>query len=150
MTGAVLGKDFVLVSLEKDISSLFMTATITANDIVTVCLHNFTGGEIDLNDAAVAVRIKLLKNKGDFYATISPGSLADGATTSKSATYTGSFLQNIVLFSPGADTQDLCVSAQGIVNALLVSFANETGVNPLDIGSSTWSMRFLPYGQPLE
>ncbi|MHA2069288.1 MAG: hypothetical protein ACXABY_33425 [Candidatus Thorarchaeota archaeon] len=56
VTGAALG-DYVLVSLGVDIVDLYITATVTAADTVTVVLRNESTGTIDLASATLRVLV---------------------------------------------------------------------------------------------
>lgn len=56
VVGAALG-DFAMASLAIDTIDLTLTATVTATDVVTVVLGNFTGGALDLGSTTLTVRV---------------------------------------------------------------------------------------------
>jgi len=56
VVGAALG-DFATASLSVDTVDLTLTATVTAANVVTVSLGNFTGGAIDLGSATLTAKV---------------------------------------------------------------------------------------------
>ncbi len=56
VTGAVLG-DFVQVSSSLDVEDLILTGQVTAANVVTVTLSNFTGGGVDILTPTIYVLV---------------------------------------------------------------------------------------------
>jgi len=61
--GAALG-DFAMASISVDTVDLTLTATVTAADVVTVVMGNFTGAGIDLGSATLSVQVVKAGNLG--------------------------------------------------------------------------------------
>lgn len=146
VTGAELG-DFVLVSYDQDVSAFFMSAAVTATNVVTVTLHNFSGGA--LTPTAGNVRVRLIKRRGDFFATVAPGTLATGTGYLRTLTYTGMGAGVYTLVAPGVDIADCMLSGYTYANNLCSIVSNETGVSAA-LGSTTWYYRIIEQGEAIE
>lgn len=55
--GAVLG-DYAEASFSLDLQGLTLTAAVTASDTVSVTLSNLTGGNVNLGEGTLKVRVK--------------------------------------------------------------------------------------------
>jgi len=56
VTGAALG-DYAVATMSIDVTDLTITASVTASNVVTVVLGNFTGGAIDLGSGTLTVKV---------------------------------------------------------------------------------------------
>ena len=56
VTGAALG-DYAVATMSIDVTDLTITASVTAADVVTVVLGNFTGSAVDLGSGTLTVKV---------------------------------------------------------------------------------------------
>jgi len=56
VTGAALG-DYAVATMSIDVTDLTITASVTASNVVTVVLGNFTGGAINLGSGTLTVKV---------------------------------------------------------------------------------------------
>jgi len=56
VTGAALG-DYAVATMSIDVTDLTITASVTASNVVTVVVGNFTGGAIDLGSGTLTVKV---------------------------------------------------------------------------------------------
>jgi hypothetical protein len=56
VTGAALG-DYAVATMSIDVTDLTITASVTASNVATVVLGNFTGGAIDLGSGTLTVKV---------------------------------------------------------------------------------------------
>lgn len=56
VTGAVLG-DIVLVSFDKDLAGMVLSAYVSATNTVTIVLHNLTAGSVNLASGTLKFRL---------------------------------------------------------------------------------------------
>jgi len=110
--GAALG-DFAMASLSVDTVDLTLTATVTAANVVTVSLGNFTGGAIDLASATLTVRT--IPKLQSFGSIANPnfevlGTNMTSALVTRNATAAG-----FIMTTAGAD-QDQSILAPNLAN----------------------------------
>jgi len=107
VVGAVLG-DFATASLSVDTVDLTLTATVTAANVITVSLGNFTGGAIDLASATLTVKViplAIVANNGANANFEVLGTNMTSALSTRNATAAG-----ITITTAGAD-QDQSILA---------------------------------------
>jgi len=56
VTGAALG-DFAVATMSIDVTDLTITASVTASNVATVVLGNFTGSAVDLGSGTLTVKV---------------------------------------------------------------------------------------------
>lgn len=150
--GADMG-DFAFAALGVDLQSIFVTAYVSAPDVVSVRFQNESTNPIDL--ASSTLRVFVVKRASVRHVfgddalfgsgTIDVASLVDGAgATSASITVTGAALGDFAFFSHGVDLAGMSASVSvQAANTAEVRFQNESG-ETLDLASTTTRVVVIP------
>ena len=155
VTGAAVG-GAVLVYPAQPLHGAMIFGYVSAADTVTVVLINFSGGSIEIENPAwprwrVAVLPESSGASGTFFQQASlytalswdPGSVADGATDTVTATVTGAAVGDAVIVYPGVDLQGLLFCGYvSVADTVTVVLYNLTGA-AVDLDAAAWAVRVL-------